>query len=396
MNKQNIRIIVTALVPKPVNRGGKTGGPERMTEILKRIGHSGEVEIILISSDNYYPEYFQKNGITFEFRPVRSNLKFKSFFGLGLKSLYIIAKSFLVLKFDFLESRDKKVAVYASSDLYWETIPAFLYKRKNKNIEWVQVIHHVYPDWKKRSGIMIINFFGYYLQRFSFWLIREKADKVIVLNDIVKADLLRQNFSGKKIFVSSNGIDLDYFEGIGEKEKIYDGVFLGRLSFSKGVKDLVEIWKNVCQDLPSAKLAIIGGGNEAIKSILLKMVKRYNLIENIDLLGFLDDNEAYPALKSGKVFIFPSHEEGWGIAIAEAMVCGLPVISWDLPVFRNVFGSQTIQIEESDINLFSRKIIELLKNDSLRQNIGARGKEYIKKYSWDEVARKEIEIISSK
>jgi glycosyltransferase involved in cell wall biosynthesis len=177
-------------------------------------------------------------------------------------------------------------------------------------------------------------------------------------------------------------------------ESEYEGVFLGRLNPSKGIADLVEIWKNVSREIPGAKLAVIGGEEAEMKNYLRKKIKEFELEENIRLLGYLEDEKAHPILKSGKVFLFPSREEGWGIAIAEAMACGLPVVSWNLPVFKEIFEGYTIQINENDISAFSEKVVELLRNDELRKKTGKDGKEFIKKYSWERVTERELEAIT--
>lgn len=395
MDSKKIRIVVTALVPKSQSYRGRSGGMVRLVEILKRSSNIEAIKIKLVSSDERYEQVFRNGGIEFEFISVKSKLKFKSLYGLFFKSLLILVKSFFVMKLDFLESRNEKVVAYTSSDLFWEVIPAYFFKKRNKNIQWIQVIHHIYPNWKNRSGGKVANFLGYYLQRFSFRLIRKKADKIIILNNIVKKELVRMGFYGNKIFTSSNGIDIDYFDYIKKADPVYDGLFLGRLSPSKGIVDLVEIWKNICQEIPEAKLAIIGGVSEKTKDFLQKKIDGLNLKNNIDLLGYLEDSKAYSILKSGKLFIFPSHEEGWGIAIAEAMACALPVVSWDLPVYKEIFEKYTVQVKENDANLFSERVLELLKNDEMRKKIGESGKEFIRKYSWDSVAEKELEIISS-
>lgn len=395
MENNGYKIVITSLVPRAIGYNGKTGALVRLVEILKRFSRLDNFKITAIFSDEYFFDYLRENGIDFEGIPVKSNMEFKSLIGLCLKSLFIIAKSFFVLKLDFLESKDEKVIVYASSDLFWEVIPAFYFKIRKKNIKWIQTIYHIYPDWRTRPGNKATNFFGYYLQKLSFLLIKNKADKIVLINSLAKNDLKKMGFSENKMAVSSVGIDAKYFENIPEAKPAYDGVFLARLSHSKGIFDLIEIWKNVCGELPGAKLAIIGGGGEKTKNILSKKIRSYNLEKNVDLLGFLKDEKAHQILKSGKVFLFPSHEEGWGIAIAEAMACGLPVVSWNLPVYGEVFEKYILQIEENNIKHFAKKVIELLKNGGLIRETGRNGQNYIKKYSWDDVAKKELEIICS-
>jgi glycosyltransferase involved in cell wall biosynthesis len=394
MKRSDIQLIITSLAPEPVYHHGKTGGDVRLMEIFRHLGKNNEINILCIST-SYNRKNFETNGICAEFRIVKTSLKFKGFVGLCLKSLLIMAKSFFFLETDFLENKGRQVVLYSSSDLFWEVIPAFYFKVRKKNVKWMQAIHHVYPDWKERLGNKVVNFFGYYLQRFSFWLIRKKADKIVVVNSLVRIELIKLGFLADRIFISSNGIDLEYFENIERAEISYEGVFLGRLSHSKGLADLVEIWKSVCREMPGAKMAVIGGESKETKNFLLEKIKDSGMENNIDLLGFLEDKKAYSILKSGKVFLFPSHEEGWGIAVAEAMACGLPVVSWDLPVYREIFKGYTFQIKENDIAKFSTQAVALLKDEKMREKIGSKGKEFIKKYSWNEVAKKEMDIIRS-
>jgi len=77
------------------------------------------------------------------------------------------------------------------------------------------------------------------------------------------------------------------------------------------------------------------------------------------------------------------------------MACGLPVVSWDLPAYEDIFGDRTIQVEENNMDLFSEKVVVLLKDETARKKIGGAGKEFIKSYSWEKVAEKEFEIIAS-
>lgn len=393
---KKVDIYVNAIIPRSSGYDGKTGSIVRMVEILKKISqldNDNEMRMI-INSTRHMAEYFESAGIDAEYRIVKTSLKFKNYFDLFFKTVFLNVKSFFVLDFPDKKS-DRRIIIYSSSDLFWEVIPAYIYKLKNQKIEWIQLIHHIYPDWKKRQGNKAVNFLGYYLQKSSFFLIKRKADKIIISNYLVRDELIKLGLNEKKLFINSNGIDFDYFQTIQKKEPTCDGVFLARLSHSKGVVELVDIWKRVCDSVPSAKLAMIGGGNEDMKNMLAKKIKERGLEKNIDLLGFLEDDKAHSILKSGKVFVFPSHEEGWGIAIAEAMACGLPVVSWDLPNYKPVFENYTFRIKENDLKLFSGKIIEMLQNESYRKESGEKGKEFIKKYSWKNVAEAEYEIIKS-
>jgi glycosyltransferase involved in cell wall biosynthesis len=392
---KKINIYFNQIVPEPVKSDGRTGAVIRSIQVLKRLKNQ-EAEIkIEIRTTKWMADYYRENRLDVDYKIIGPSLKFKSQLGLFAKAFFLTLKAYPKFIVSKSKNTEGKNVVYATSDLFWEVIPAYVSKMKNRDVEWVQIIHHVYSSWKKRPGNKIVNLLGQYAQKFSFFLIRRKADKIILVNHLIKSELVKTGFKEEKIFVSSNGIDFEYYDKLGKGDFSYDGIFLGRLSFSKGIYDLIEIWKRVTGEFPDAKLAIIGGGEKSTKEDLQKKINESGLQKNIRLMGFLKDKEAHKILKSGKIFIFPSHEEGWGIAMAEAMACGLPAISWNLSVFKDVFENCTLQIEENDIAGFSENIMKLLNDENELTKIGQKGKEFIKKYSWDSVAQKELEIINS-
>jgi len=356
-----------------------SGGDIRVLEISKR-NFNNEETIILTS--NKGKNYLEKelNKLNFIITP--------DFF-----DKFTIIPSYILRTF-LATNKLKKTGpsiIYSSSDFFPDVIPAYF--NKNKDNKWVQTVFHIYPNWRTRPGNKIINFVGYYLQKLSFYLIKKKADKIITINNQVKDELIKKGFNKDKIYVSSCACNIDYFNKVKKSKTGYDGIFLARLNYSKGIFDLIEIWKNVCKISPQARLGIIGGGSDAIKNELLIKINKAGLKDNIDLLGYLENDKAFSTLKSSKIFLFPSHEEGWGIAIAETMACKIPVVSWDLSVYKEVFEKYTIQIKENDINKFANKVVELLKDNKKRITLGNEGFKFIQKYSWNNVAKNELKII---
>lgn len=359
-----------------------SGGDIRFVNIFRRIQERFSSEsVIFVNREGFH---FDTNyGLNYKF--LITPLFFDRF---GVFLSYCLRTVFIVLQLLFLP---KGTFFYSVSDFFPDTIPPFLLKCKN-NI-WIQVIHHIYPHYRKRQGNKIVNFVAFYLQRISFLLIKARGDKIIVVNKTVAEELSKLGFNREKICISSNAVDIDYFRKINRINFKYEGVFLGRLKPSKGVLDLIPIWNSVCKVYPNAKLAIIGEGSNEIKIDLLKKIKQHDLENNVILLGYLEDKEAIKALKSGKMFLFPSHEEGWGIAVAEAMASELPVVSWDFPVYQDVFETYTIRVEENNIELFAEKVIELLSDDEKRVKYGSEGYKFIHKYSWDMVTEKETRFL---
>jgi len=292
----------------------------------------------------------------------------------------------------FLNHNKYKV-FYSISDFFPDVLPAFIFKTKSK--KWVQVIHHVCLAPGVREGSYVRNFFAYYLQKFSFYLIKKRSEKVIVVSEFVKKRLLDLGFKEEKIVVSGNAVRIKNLDSEVEKNFVYDGVFVGRMSEVKGASDLIKIWKEVCGELQNYKLALVGGGEKSYVNYLEKKIQTEKLEHNIFVLGFLNDEEVYKVLWSSRVFLFPSHEEGWGMAIAEAMACKLPVISWDLPVYSSIFFNNIIKVPENNFGFFAKEVVSLLNDNKRRLELSEKAYNFIKTYNWERVAKKELSIIFS-
>lgn len=102
-----------------------------------------------------------------------------------------------------------------------------------------------------------------------------------------------------------------------------DIVYLGRLSYIKNPKRIVEITKLVSEKLPDVKVAIIGNGEE--ENNCKNLAKELGVNSNITFYGFLDNG--YGLLKNSKVQILTSISEGTPMCALEGQVCGLPIVS---------------------------------------------------------------------
>ncbi len=234
-------------------------------------------------------------------------------------------------------------------------------------------------------------FISYIFQQISLLFIRFFADIIIIDSNILKKQLIGKGFLRSKLHVVYPGITL---RNQNKSAKKYDGVFMSRLHKSKGIDDILQIWKNVTTTLPMAKLAIIGQGSKKTISNLNKQIKNEKLKQNIDLLGFLPDEKAFSIINSCKVFLFPSHEEGFGMIVGEVLSCDVPIVAYDLPVFNETFKSyiQTVscfdkhKFSEITINILSKKVDKGLNNS----------KNILNKLSWDSASDYEYKLINKK
>ena len=98
-------------------------------------------------------------------------------------------------------------------------------------------------------------------------------------------------------------------------------------------------------------------------------------------------------MKSAKIYLCPSFYESWGIVNLEAMACGLPVVAWDLPVYREIFKKGMVRVPLGDHETFATMVVALLDDEGKRAEMGREAISLAQKYDWEQVAAKEWSLL---
>jgi glycosyltransferase involved in cell wall biosynthesis len=176
----------------------------------------------------------------------------------------------------------------------------------------------------------------------------------------------------------------------------YDAVFQGRFHPQKGVEELVRIWKIVVNEIPDAKLLMIGDG--PLMSSVRLLINDLNLNKNIILCGYVyDGDKKYKIFSRSKMVVHPAFYDSGGMAAAEAMAFGIPCIGFNLKSYNSYYPKGMIKTRTNTLNGFANEIIKVLRNEKLRKQIGkdAEGLIY-KSYSWSFRSEEIIAKIHSK
>lgn len=224
----------------------------------------------------------------------------------------------------------------------------------------------------------------------------KRAGSIIAVSNFTAKALRNNGVSGAKVFVSGNAVDSDFINKVEPyaDEKIFDGVFVGRIAKEKGVFGLLELWKEIVEARGNSRLLIIGSGLE-LSSLKEKIVES-DLESKVLVQGRCSDRELCSLLKSGKVFILPSLFEGWGIAVAEALACGLPVIAYDIPALKEVFGKckSVYLVPVKDISRMASIVLRILNLNENEWNRFSRfSQSFAKQFRWEKVAQKDLEVL---
>lgn len=225
-------------------------------------------------------------------------------------------------------------------------------------------------------------------------LLIKEYDKVILLT---KEDLKNWKNNSNMEVIPNSISNIPHELSSCENKKI---ISVGRLDGQKGYDRLVEVWKIVKSKDETNEwiLEIYGEGID--KNIIEKKIEDYNLQNSLFLKGVT--NKIEEKYQESSIYIMTSRYEGFGMVLIEAMAFGIPAISFDClsgpsDIIKN--GVDGYLIENGNIEEMAEKINHLIKNKTIRKQMGENARKNIERFSnevimnsWKELFEK-IKII---
>jgi glycosyltransferase involved in cell wall biosynthesis len=137
---------------------------------------------------------------------------------------------------------------------------------------------------------------------------------------------------------------------------------------------------------------VIAGGKGWLYDDIFAAAEASPVRERIHFAGFVAD-EDLPALCSlATLFAFPSHYEGFGIPVLEAMACGTPVVCANNSSLPEVAGDAALLVDSTDTDALVEAMHRLLIDIPLREKLVRRGLEQAKRFTWEEAARRLLNV----
>ncbi len=129
---------------------------------------------------------------------------------------------------------------------------------------------------------------------------------------------------------------------------------------------------------------------------LSKLVQKLKAEDFVKLLGFVDDEKLQELYKSSVGFIFPSLAEGFGLPGLEALKAGTLLLASDIPVFREIYGKHAIYFNPNSTLSLEKAIQRTLSVKKLEgERMIRENKMFVKRYSWEKMARETLEVYNS-
>jgi glycosyltransferase involved in cell wall biosynthesis len=150
---------------------------------------------------------------------------------------------------------------------------------------------------------------------------------------------------------------------------------LGRLNFKKGLDILVGALALVARARDDVHLVLAGPDNEGYGARVRRWITERGLEDRTTLTGMLQGQVKLAALRDAAVFALPSYSENFGIAIVEAMACGLPVvISNKVNIWQEIESAGAGLVTPCDVAAHANALLKILGDPGLGHSMGARGR----------------------
>ncbi len=172
-------------------------------------------------------------------------------------------------------------------------------------------------------------------------------------------------------------------------------LFLSRLHPVKGLELLLNAWALLKPN--GWRCRIVGPGDDMYKEKLARMILDLGLSKCIELCKGVGDDKKWDLIRSADLFILPSHSENFGMAIAESLACGVPVITTTRTPWVEIATEGCGWYVEDDQDSIQFALQQAFSTDSRQLALmGQRGRELIlRKFNWASVAKQMKSVYSN-
>lgn len=228
-----------------------------------------------------------------------------------------------------------------------------------------------------------------------------RADHILADSHSTKQDLIDiYNISPSQITVVGAGVESRFqpitkpsaLKQVTDKYNLPSKFILGvgTLEPRKNFTGLIEAFSHsaVCE----THHLVIAGGKGWLYDDIFAAAESSAVADRIHLIGFVADEDLPTLYSLADVFAYPSHYEGFGIPVIEAMACGTPVVCADNSCLPEVAGNSAVQITATDRNALANALHQLVTDFSLREKVISEGFQQAKQFNWPTAAQRLLTV----
>ena len=252
------------------------------------------------------------------------------------------------------------------------------------------LIHHVHQEVFRKSLRPPLSWLAEALE-LKLMPFVYKNIQTITVSPSSKKEIMEKQLTDVEPIIIYNGVDLERYRPA-QKSLIPLVLYVGRLKYYKSLNVFLHSAKRVLEKIPEVRFAIAGDGEE--KEGLIKLAHKLNIFDKVSFLGRVSEEDKISLYQKAWVFVNPSMMEGWGITSIEANACGTPVVASNVPGLRDSVNNphSGFLVPYGNIQIFSQRIIKLIKDDSLRAKFSIGAHIFAQQFNWQKSADKSLEL----
>jgi glycosyltransferase involved in cell wall biosynthesis len=231
--------------------------------------------------------------------------------------------------------------------------------------------------------------------RMMFDQLARKAVKVIAVSQFTRSELaIWTKVDPRKVRAVHNGVDPSWFDvprTASPHPRPYL-LFVGNIKPHKNLGWLLEAFESLKDRIPH-DLVLVGKKEGFIVGDKTILEKSRELKGRVHFTGEIDGERLRQYYAFTDLLVFPSLYEGFGLPPLEAMACGRPVAASFIPSLVEICGKAVQFFDPNRPEDIAQKILEVLGNEGLRQDLVKKGLERARLFTWEKCAEGTREVI---
>lgn len=282
----------------------RLGGPSRSVPILARgLANKGILTTLLTCKTEQMNVHLLDNS-TVDLKIIDANVNVKCF-----------EKDILDAKYDLIHLQNLWMPLYHKMARI----------ARKHNIPYIMTPRGCLEPWcMKQKRIKKLVAFHLYQKRD----LQQAA--CILATSKMEADNIRALGITSPIAIIPNGIDISEYKCRTSEDKTHvkkQILFLSRIHEKKGIEFLINAWEQLRAKYPTWNVVIAGNGEESYIHRLNEIIKSKSLRDCVEIIPPVFGEDKRRLYCESSLFVLPSYSENFGMVIAEAMSCGVPVIT---------------------------------------------------------------------
>jgi glycosyltransferase involved in cell wall biosynthesis len=287
--------------------------------------------------------------------------------------------------------------VYAVSDYWSDVLPVVWSRAERKLMIWHmqapslgQIIRRSRPDVDPARLASLHYWLSQNISLRSFRFCRNK--RLFYVHPAMRERLLAMGYRETEIQYLSFGMEAEPPPGSEVAQKTYDACWIGRVHRQKGIEDLLATLSFLAKNVDGFRAVMIGN----VKAGLAPRIKELDLERHVEFSGFVSETEKFRLFRASRIFLMPSRFEGSPRVVGEALLCGLPVVAYEVETYRAIFRDLIHYVPCFDLAAFQNEALKHIR--AVRAGAGAppesEVKSFIRENSWQVLRERFLKTLS--